>query len=273
MVRAKKRYGQHFLVDKNIICKILDLAEVDKGESVLEIGPGTGTLTEALLDRGANVTSIEVDRELAALLSKNFEGERRLTVINADALKTDLTAIAGERGGRLKLVSNLPYNISGPMLARLIEQREAFSLMVLMLQKEVAQRVVARPSTKDYGALSVICQAFTDASYGFEVSPRCFSPRPKVVSAVIALSVRETPSIDVLNEEDFKRVVKAAFAQRRKTISNSLKTLGLGAKTIAEALEGLGMDTSRRAETLSVEEFGALASRLYGEQADKESGL
>jgi len=167
--RAKKRYGQHFLVDRNIIAKIIRLAELSEGELVLEIGPGTGLLTGALIDAGARVVAVELDRTLIGALRERFSGSGRFDVIEADSLDVSFTGLSERFGGRFKCVSNLPYNISGPVTAKFVDERRAFTSLVLMYQKEVAERLTAEPGTKDYGSLSVMVQTFMDARAGFDV--------------------------------------------------------------------------------------------------------
>lgn len=258
---AKKKYGQHFLIDGNVIAKIVRTAGVVEGDHVLEIGPGRGALTGALLDAGADVLAVEVDATLAEGVKKDFAG-RTLEVIVQDALKLSYTGLARERGCRFKVVSNLPYNISGPILARFLKEREAFSIMVLMFQKEVAERIAARPGTKEYGSLSVFSQVFTDVKLEFDVPAHLFVPRPKVTSSVVSLRVRERPKVEVYDEVFFRDVVRAAFSTRRKMLPNALKTLGFEREETLLALKEAGVEPSRRGETLSLEEFSGLAVAL-----------
>lgn len=258
---AKKRYGQHFLIDRNVIDKIVKAAGLSPGDHVLEIGPGRGALTEAMLEAGASVLAVEVDARLAEGLREVYAG-RPLEVLTGDALKISYTELARERGVRFKAVSNLPYNISGPMLAKFLAERDAFTLMVLMFQKEVAARIAARPDTKEYGSLSVFSQVFTDVKIEFDVPAHLFVPRPKVTSSVVRLRVRDEPRVEVHDEAFFKSVVRSAFSTRRKMLPNALKTLGLGREEALAALNEAGVDPSRRGETLSLEEFSALTGAL-----------
>lgn len=258
----KKRFGQHFLIDKNVIRKIIAAAGVAEGDHVLEIGPGRGALTEALLDAGAIVTAIEVDRNLSRLLNERFSGTGRLNVVEADALKVSFTGLLSEEGRKFKLVSNLPYNISGPILAKFLKERAAFTVMVLMFQKEVAERIASAPGIKSYGILSVLSQAYTDVRIEFNVSRNLFTPRPKVDSSVVSFRVLDKPRVAIDDEEFFKTVVKSAFGTRRKTLLNSLKTLGLDKDGILSALREAGVDPARRGETLTLSEFGALTRAL-----------
>jgi len=262
--RPRKRFGQHFLVDGNIVGKIIRAAGVRPGEHVLEIGPGRGALTGPLLDAGALVTAVEVDRDLAAGLERRFSGADGFELVCADALDFDFLDLARRKGQRLKVVANLPYNISGPMTARLLDQREAFSLMVLMYQKEVAARLTAAPGTRDYGSLSVIAQVYTDVKKEFDVPPGCFRPPPKVSSTVVSMRVLDGPRVPVPDPAFFARVVRSAFGQRRKTLANALGALGLGKPAVAAALAECSIDPARRGETLTLAEFSALASALMG---------
>lgn len=260
--RAKKRFGQHFLNDKNIIRKIVATAGVKEGDRVIEIGPGTGVLTEELLATGAFVTALEVDQDLISYLNEKFHDER-LTIIPADALRFSYEALAKEQGSRLKLVANLPYYISGPLLSKLLTERAAFSIMVLMFQKEVAVRITSGPGNRDYGNLSVLSQAFTDVKREFDVPAHLFSPKPKVDSSVVSFRVLEAPKIDIDDEDFFRAVVRGAFGTRRKTLSNSLSALGFGKEATLAALQDAGVDPKRRGETLNLNEFGALSKALY----------
>lgn len=260
--RAKKRFGQHFLTDKNIIKKIVAAAGVKEGDRVLEIGPGTGVLTQELLSAGADVVAIEVDEDLIAFLKEKFL-DKRLTIVPADALKVSYPALAEKQGGRLKLVANLPYYISGPLLSKLLTERAAFSIMVLMFQKEVAVRITSGPGSRDYGNLSVLSQAFTDVKREFDVPSHLFTPRPKVDSSVVSFKVLDTPKIAMDDEDFFRKVVRSAFGARRKTLLNALGSLGVGKEEILAALREAGIDPKRRGETLDLKEFGALSRALY----------
>ncbi len=258
----KKRLAQHFLVDKNIIRKIISAAHIRQNEHVLEVGPGRGSLTEALLEAGARVTAIELDPALAGKLLERFEGVKGFELISEDALKVSYTGLSQEKRTRFKVISNLPYNVSGPILVKFIEERSAITDLVLMLQKEVATRLAARPGTKDYGVLSVLAQTYADVRCLFDVHPASFTPRPKVTSTVTSLKVLDTPRVVVLNEKFFKTVVKSAFGQRRKTLQNALKTLGRPPEEVRVVLESLNIDPGRRGETLTLDEFSKLTGAL-----------
>ena len=272
--RPKKRLGQHFLTDKNILGKILSVAAVEKGDEVLEIGPGRGALTQALIDAGANVTTIEADKALCSYLQERFAPglqSGQLRIIHSDALKLSFLELARASGQRFKVVANLPYNISGPIVIRFIEQRSVFSQMTLMFQKEVALRLAASPGTKDYGALSVLAQTYMDIRLEFDVRPGSFFPPPKVLSSVVSMVVRDSPAVPVADEATYARVVKAGFVCRRKTLLNSLKeALDLKKEDALELLTAIGVEPQRRGETLSIEEFSALAA-AYGRRRAGQS--
>ena len=259
----KKRYGQHFLVDGNVIRKIVSLARVGKDEDVIEVGPGLGALTAALLDAGAHVVAVEVDRLLCERLEERFQGVENLELICEDALKVSFVELKRKRNGsRFKVVSNLPYNISGPILVKFLEEREAFTELFLMLQKEVALRLVADPGTKDYGVLSVLARAYADSRCEFNVSPGCFRPKPRVDSTVVSLRVLDRPRVPPDLERYFKRVLRCAFGRRRKTLLNALRALGADATAVERALARAGIDPKRRGETLGVEEYIDLTRSL-----------
>ena len=265
---AKKSLGQNFLVDKNVVAKIIASAKISEGELVLEIGPGTGLLTRALLEAGAKVVAIEKDDKLAERLKREFATEENFVLIEADALEVDFIELSKEYGGPLKVVSNLPYNISGPMTAKFLEEHSAFSGFIVMLQKEVGERFAAGPGTKDYGILSVLISAYGKARALFDVSPNSFSPRPKVTSTIVGITLFNEPRIEDELYPVLRRVVRAAFGQRRKTLLNALKSLGCEPELLTDALGSLSIDPKRRGETLSFDEFSALAKEL----SDKLTG-
>lgn len=254
----KKRFGQHFLTDGNMIRKIASVARIIPDDHVLEIGPGRGALTEALLETGAHVLAIEVDKDLAAALKKNFSAYGNLEVITVDALKISFAELAAERKCKFKVVSNLPYYISGPVLAKFIRERGAFVSMALMFQREVAERIIARPDTKEYGVLSVLTQVWADVKIEFGVPRSLFKPKPKVDSSVVSFSILPEPRVNVGDEELFRKVVRGAFSTRRKMLPNALKSLGLEKDVVLQALGSANIDPQRRGETLSLAEFAAL---------------
>lgn len=253
-----KRLGQHFLVDPNIVRKIVASAKLRPEETVLEIGPGRGILTRALCAEARTVIAVELDQKLEDYLKETLGDCGNLDLRIGDALEFPYETLPE---GTV-VVANLPYYISTPLLFKLLEARPRIDRMVLMLQAEVARRLVAKPGSSDYGILSVLTQYAAEASLAFQVSPGCFRPRPEVGSAVVSLVMRKQPSVPVENEARFVRTVRASFAHRRKTLANSLRDEGLPAEQIALALAQAGIAPSRRAETLSIEEFATLAAAL-----------
>lgn len=256
--RPRKRLGQHFLSDPNIVRKIVTVAAVRPDETVLEIGPGQGVLTRALCAAARSVLAIELDTNLAAELQKELAGCDNLDLRHGDALAFPY----GTLPAGTVVVANLPYYISTPILFRLLEAWRRIDRMVLMLQAEVAHRIVAKPGTSDYGILSVLVQYWSEPSLAFQVSARCFRPPPEVDSAVVRLVTRKTRLLPEEDEPLFTRTVRAAFAHRRKTLLNSLRDEGLRAEQVAAALKQGGIEPTRRAETLALEEFTSLARAL-----------
>lgn len=256
-IRMSKKLGQNFLIDEHVVRSIVEAANISEGDAVLEIGPGIGTLTQGLAEAGADVTAVEIDRRLIEVLAKTLEGYENIKVVHGDILRIDIAKEV--MAPRYKVVANLPYYITTPIIMGLLEAHMPVDVLVTMVQKEVAQRMVAVPGTKDYGSLSVAVQYYTKPEIMFIVPPASFIPPPAVDSAVIRCTVREKPPVEV-DERVFFRVVKAAFAQRRKTLSNTLKTTGVPAETLKVILEKAGIDGTRRGETLSLEEFAAIAN-------------
>ncbi|MBP2661480.1 MAG: Ribosomal small subunit methyltransferase [Firmicutes bacterium] len=256
-IRMSKKLGQNFLIDEHVVQSIVKAADITQDDAVLEIGPGIGTLTQGLAEAGAAVTAVEIDRRLIEVLAKTLEGYENIRVVHGDILRIDIGKEVA--APRYKVVANLPYYITTPIIMGLLEAHMPVDILVTMVQKEVAQRMVAVPGTKDYGSLSVAVQYYTKPEIMFVVPPASFIPPPAVDSAVIRCTVREKPPVEV-NERIFFRVVKAAFAQRRKTLSNTLKTTGVPADTLKVILEKAGIDGGRRGETLSLEEFAAIAN-------------
>ncbi len=257
-IRAKKSLGQNFLRDPHYLGKIADAAKIGPDDNVLEIGPGLGHLTKVLAQRSRRVLAIEIDDRLIPLLQKDFEDISNIELIHADALEYDYEAL----DGRWQVVANLPYYISTPIIQKLIGYRNKFISFTLMLQKEVADRIAALPGGKEYGYLSVLVQFYTLPRIEFKVPAGAFTPKPEVDSSVITLVVREHPAVAVADERFFMRVVKAAFSQRRKTLRNALKQLEVSKEKMHAVLDRTGIDLGRRAETLTVEEFGRLADFL-----------
>ena len=257
-IHMSKKLGQNFLIDADIVRGIVDAADIRPGERVLEIGPGIGTLTQGLAEAGAEVTAVELDKKLPAVLAKTLEGYENVRIVQGDILKVNIPEIMGSES--FKVAANLPYYITTPIIMTLLERRLPISRLVTMVQKEVADRMVAEPGTKAYGALSVAVQYYTQPHVELDVPPRSFIPAPEVDSVVIVCDVREKPPVTVADEKLFFRVVRAAFGQRRKTLSNALKGAGFDKELIRTALPAAGIDGTRRGETLSLTEFAAIAT-------------
>jgi 16S rRNA (adenine1518-N6/adenine1519-N6)-dimethyltransferase len=257
-IHMSKKLGQNFLIDERIVANIVGAAGIEPGDTVLEIGPGIGTLTQGLAEAGARVVAVELDRHLIGVLGKTLEGYDNVRIIHGDILKIDISREI--MTDTYKVVANLPYYITTPIIMKLLEERLPVSILVTMVQKEVAERMVAKPGGKEYGALSVAVQYYTEPSIVQDVPPASFMPPPAVDSAVIRCVVRSEPPVQITDEKLFFRVVKAAFGQRRKTLSNALKTTGMGAGTVAAVLTAAGIDGVRRGETLSLQEFAAVTN-------------
>lgn len=259
----KKRLGQHFLVDRNILDKVIRTAEVNKEDVVLEVGPGLGEMTLGLARRAKRVIAIEIDSTLVEILKKKMSTVSNVEIIEGDILKADFDALSRQAEAPLKVVANLPYQISTPLLFRFIESRRFFSSLTLMLQREVVKRMIAPTGVKEYGALSIFVQMVSHPSIHFFISPSAFFPRPKVESAVVHFVWRKEPWIEPDGEAWFKEVVKASFSHRRKTLINSLKHSGLPLPLlIEERMKKVGIDPRRRPETLSIKEFIHLSETL-----------
>lgn len=260
----KKGLGQNFLTSQSILEEIAEAADIeDRG--VLEIGPGFGVLTNELCKKAKKVVALEIDERLIPILADTMAEYDNLKVINKDCLKTDMKALIEEEfgGEKISIAANLPYYITTPIITSLIEARLPINNMVVMVQKEVAERIQAKPSTKDYGALSVLCRYYTDPEIVTIVPAGLFVPPPKVDSAVLKMHFLSEPSVKVKDEKMFFRTVKAAFSQRRKTLLNCLASnFSFGKEKLAEIMESAGIDPKRRGETLSLDEFARLSDAL-----------
>lgn len=254
----KKSLGQHFLFDRNIINKILNTAKLKPTDMVIEIGPGPGIMTRMIGEKVRKLIAIEIDKALCDALKKDLSGQSNIEIVNADALDYPYEDL--EKG--FKVIANLPYYITTPILFRLMEVRESIESMTLMVQKDVAERITARPGGKDYGILSIAIQYYSLPEIAFIVPRGAFRPPPKVDSAVLHIQMLSLPRIKVKDEAFFFRIVKASFSQRRKTLQNSLKGLGLRKEILDSAFNTLGIDPKRRPETLTIQEFGLLADSL-----------
>jgi len=264
--RKRRRLGQHFLRDSRIAQAIVDLADLSRADLCVEIGAGEGALTDLLAARAGRLLALEVDEALIAQLAPRLAGFDHIELRRADARQFDFTklpALLPAREGRVVVVGNLPYSTAKPILLRLIEARAALSLLVLMLQRGVAERLAAPPGTKSYGGLSVLTQIYAEVRVAFTVPPGAFRPPPKVESSVLRLSVLPAPRVSLADETFFHRVVKAAFSHRRKSLANALAGgLRLTAEVARARLDAVGIDPTRRAETLSLEEFARLTAVL-----------
>lgn len=257
-IKMSKKLGQNFLIKRGIVDEIVKAADLQEGEPVLEIGPGIGTLTQGLAQSGANVTAIELDTRLLEVLDTTLAQYSNVTIVHGDVLKLDVPSIMNNEP--FKVVANLPYYITTPIIMSLLESRLPIERLVVMVQKEVALRMVAKPGTKDYGALSVAVQYYTKPDIVLDVPPKSFLPAPAVTSSVIRCVLRDEPPVDVVDEKLFFRVVKAGFAQRRKTFSNTMKTTGLSKDRIEELLAKANIDGQRRGETFTLQEFADIAN-------------
>ncbi len=263
----QKKFGQNFLIDPHVLDKIIAAAEITKDDFVLEIGPGIGTLTQALAEAAREVTAVEIDRKLIPILQETLAGYDNVTILNQDVMKTDIAAIAREKndGQSIKVVANLPYYITTPIIMGLFESQVPVNSITVMVQKEVAQRMQAEPGTKDYGALSLAVQYYAQPYLAANVPPNCFIPRPNVGSAVIRLTRYPKPPVQVKDERLMFALIRASFNQRRKTLLNGLKNsseLQFGREEILGALAQIGLSENVRGETLTLAQFAALSDAL-----------
>ena len=265
----QKRFGQNFLIDTHVLEKIVRAADISKEDFVLEIGPGIGTMTQYLAEAAKRVTAVEIDDNLIPILEETLKDYDNVSVIHGDILKLDLNRLVQEQndGKPIKVVANLPYYITTPIIMGLFESRVPLINVTVMVQKEVADRMQAGPGTKDYGALSLAVQYYASPYIAANVPPNCFIPRPKVGSSVIRLTKHEKKPVNVDNEELFWKLIRASFNQRRKTLQNGLNNspeITLTKETIAQAIESLGWSPTVRGETLTLEQFALLANCLSG---------
>lgn len=271
-IRPQHRLGQNFLTDERILDAIVKAAEIGPDDVVLEIGPGLGTLTQRLARKAGRVVAVELDRNLVAILGKTVQAEYpHVDVVYGDAAQIDLQQLLGrylKPSGRAKVAANLPYYVTTPLVMRLLEEALPLDQIVVMVQREVAERMIAPPGGKEYGALSVAVQYYTEPRIVTRVSRGAFLPPPEVDSAVVAMRVRPQPPVEA-PKAAFFRVVKAAFGQRRKTLANALTGgLGLEKERIQAVLERTGIEASRRGETLTLEEFAAVARMITQEEGE-----
>lgn len=263
----QKKFGQNFLIDEHVLDKIIRAAEVTEDDFVLEIGPGIGTMTQYLAENAREVMAVEIDQNLIPILSETLSEYKNVTILNADILKVDIGKIVEERnaGKAIKIVANLPYYITTPIIMGLFESHVPIDSITVMVQKEVADRMQAGPGTKDYGALSLAVQYYASPYIAANVPPNCFMPRPKVGSSVIKLTKYKEPPIKVSNEKLLFQLIRASFNQRRKTLQNGIKNfseLNFSKEQVAGALEEMGLPAAVRGEALTLEQFAQLCNLL-----------
>ncbi|MGN1377702.1 MAG: 16S rRNA (adenine(1518)-N(6)/adenine(1519)-N(6))-dimethyltransferase RsmA [Dorea sp.] len=265
----QKKFGQNFLIDTHVLDKIIRAAGITKDDMVLEIGPGIGTMTQYLAEAAGKVTAVEIDKNLIPILEDTLSEYDNVTIINEDVLKLDIRRLADEenQGRPIKVVANLPYYITTPIIMGLFENHVPMESITVMVQKEVADRMQTGPGSKDYGALSLAVQYYAEPYIVANVPPNCFMPRPRVGSAVIRLTCHKQPPVEVKDEKLMFDIIRASFNQRRKTLANGLKNsdkLKYSREEIEEAIQSLGKGASVRGEALTLEEFAALSNRLCG---------
>lgn len=263
----QKKYGQNFLIDTTVLEKIINAAEITEEDCVLEIGPGIGTMTQYLAERAREVVAVEIDKALIPILQETLSEYDNVTVVNEDILKVDIEKLVAEKNGGkpIKVVANLPYYITTPIIMGLFESHVPLNSITVMVQKEVADRMQVGPGTKDYGALSLAVQFYSEPKLVANVPPNCFIPRPNVGSAVIRLMRYAEPPVAVDDEKKMFTIIRASFNQRRKTLVNGLANaanLNISKEQIAQALEKMGISTAVRGETLTLEQFARLSNLL-----------
>lgn len=260
--KFSKSLGQNFLIDDSVLEDIVTGADVNSDDLVIEIGPGVGSLTAQLLNKAKKVVSIELDNDLIPILESELGDQPNFTLIHNDALKVDFNEIIGDEKS-VKLVANLPYYVTTPIIVKLLKEGYNFKSLTIMIQKEVAERIDAEPNCKDYGSLSLLVQYYCNTKIIRKVSPGCFIPQPKVDSIVIRLDRLEAPRVTVQDEKLMFDIIRNAFNMRRKTLWNGVKFLGVPKDKLEEAFKNADVDPKRRGETLSLEEFATLADEIY----------
>ncbi len=267
--KFKKKFGQNFITDSNLLQKIVDAGDVGPDDVVIEVGPGAATLTKALAQRAKAVIAIEIDRDLVPVIEETMAGFDNFYLVQGDALQLDLDAVIQEKLGaphRCKVIANLPYYITTPLVMYFLEQGFSIDRIVIMVQKEVAERFTAQPGKKEYGAITVSLHYYGNVRYAFTVPRHMFIPQPDVDSAVVDIQPWTQKPLQADNEQLFHQVVKAAFGQRRKTLNNALKTLDMDSALMQQALQEVEIDGTRRGETLSVDEFVAFSNAIAQRQ-------
>ena len=264
----KKGFGQNFLIDSNILENIADAAGITEEDTVLEVGPGFGALTQVVAERAKKVIALEIDTKLIPILSETLAAYDKIEIINACVVKCDIEKRYAKKndGKPFKVVANLPYYITTPIIMDMLEKRNAVDSMTVMVQKEVAERMQAGPGNSEYGALSIAVQFYSEAEINMIVQPSCFMPRPKVASAVITLKLRNEPPVEVCDKKLFFKLVKCAFGQRRKTLLNTLCNQGvfdISKEEMAAVINSAGLDEKIRGEAMSIKQFADLTEKIY----------
>lgn len=262
----KKNFGQNFLVDERVLDKIVSAADISENDLVIEVGPGIGTLTQAMAKKAGKVVSVEIDKTLVPILGELLSDYNNIEIINEDILKVDINElIEKHQGMNVKMAANLPYNITTPIIMNILEKRIHMESLTVMIQKEVAYRMNAKPSTKDYGSLSLVTQYYCEPYLVANVPQNCFMPRPNVDSAVIKLTILKEPRVKVKDEQFMFDFIKAAFSQRRKTLVNCIFNSGLlslNKEELGKVLNGLGYDERVRGESLTLEDYAKISDEM-----------
>ena len=269
-IRLTKSLGQNFLIDDTVVVKIVDAADVNERDLVIEVGPGTGSMTRYLAERAGRVVAVEIDKHLIPVLKDNLAKYSNVEIINSDILSTDIYQLVADQkkqldSGSVKVVANLPYYITTPIIMKFLEENPGIDTMIFMVQKEVAERMAAKPGGKEDGALSVAVQYYSAVSKALEVPPHCFIPQPEVDSTVVRMNVYKNPPVEIKSRECFFKTVKASFGQRRKTLVNALHNSGFfkeDKEAVKVILETMGIKENIRGEALSIQQFAILSNLL-----------
>ena len=266
-IRPLKRLGQSFLEDRNAINKIISISDIREDDVIVEIGAGVGLMTESIAKKARKVVALDVDPKMVEILRERMAPYHNVDIVHADVLEYDFSsAIGGLTSGKIKVIGNIPYNISSQILFRLLACRDHISSMILMFQKELADRLIAKPGTKSYGVPTVLVSMYLLCSREMIIPCRCFYPQPTVKSSVLKMVIRELPKLDLMDHDFFLKTVKTIFAKRRKTLLNNLRSLrlvGYSDVDVAKALKDTGIDGARRGETLTAVEIGKLSNALH----------
>jgi len=266
-IRPLKRLGQSFLEDKNAINKIISISDIGEDDVIVEIGAGVGLMTESIAKKAKKVVALDIDPKMVGILRERMATYRNVDIVQADVLEYDFSKVVGESTSRkIKVIGNIPYNISSQILFRLLAYRNHISSMILMFQKELADRLIAKPGTKSYGVPTVLVSMYLLCSREMVIPCRCFYPEPTVKSSVLKMVCREVPQMDLMDHDFFLSIVKTVFSKRRKTLLNNLRSLhllGYSDKDVAEVLKDTGIDGTRRGETLTPAEIGRLSNALH----------